>query len=315
MKERLLGRSGISVSEVGFGCWGIGGLTPNQTSYGATDDNQSTRALEYALDRGITFFDTANVYGGGHSEKLLGKVFRHKRDRVIIATKAGWLDYESEPDFSSANIVKSVDESLKRLNSSYVDLLQLHNPPNEILKSNSEVFNTLNALKKSGKIRSIGISTKSPQQALPCVEIESIDVVQVNFNLLDWRAWDCGVLNSEQTKGLGVIARTPLAFGFLTGTYNDKVAFDSTDHRSNLAKETVSRWIFAVKKLKKLPIYKPEEELIHKALRFCLSYQAISSVIPGMFTCDEVDQNIKASEFGGISEKELKLLRTLLAEF
>src|SRR5919197_1411698 len=137
MKYRPLGRTGLVVSEIGYGAWGIGGRTAAETSYGDTDDRVSLAALARALDLGITFFDTSAAYGDGHSEQLIGQAVKARRAEVVIATKAGYESWERAPDFSSAGIIASTERSVQRLGSDYVDLLQLHNPPIEILE-NSE---------------------------------------------------------------------------------------------------------------------------------------------------------------------------------
>ena len=129
MRYRPLGKTGLQVSEIGFGAWGIGGRTVEQTSYGDTDDRTSLAALDRALERGITFFDTSAAYGNGHSEELIGRAVRGKRSRAVITTKAGYEAWDQPPDFSPSAIVASTERSLARLGTDYLDLLQLHNPP------------------------------------------------------------------------------------------------------------------------------------------------------------------------------------------
>src|SRR5215831_10165864 len=133
MNYRPLGRTGLIVSEIGFGAWGIGGRTVEQTSYGDTDDGVSLAALAQALDRGVTFFDTSAAYGDGHSEELIGRAVKRRRDKVVIATKAGYESWDRPPDFSPATVTASAERSLRRLGTDYLDLLQLHNPPAELL--------------------------------------------------------------------------------------------------------------------------------------------------------------------------------------
>src|SRR6266436_4427413 len=133
MRYRPLGRTGLVVSEIGFGGWGIGGRTANQTSYGDTDDRISRAALERALERGITFFDTSAAYGDGHSEELIGQAIKGRRAQVIVATKAGYYSWDRPPDFTPQAIVASIERSLQRLDTHYLDVLQLHNPPVDVL--------------------------------------------------------------------------------------------------------------------------------------------------------------------------------------
>src|SRR5215472_7737118 len=139
MNYRPLGRTGLIVSEIGFGAWGIGGRTVEQTSYGDTDDGVSLAALARALDRGITFFDTASAYGDGHSEELLGVALAPHRDRVVIATKAGYTRFDQPPDYAAQPLRRSLEASLRRLRSDHVDLLQLHNPSLDMLTARPEI--------------------------------------------------------------------------------------------------------------------------------------------------------------------------------
>src|SRR5262249_40374953 len=165
MNYRALGRTGLSVSEIGFGAWGIGGRTVGTTSYGDTNDMTSLAALRAALEARITFFDTSAAYGNGHSEKLIGQAFKGSRSRVIVATKAGYEAWDRPPDFSAAAITASAEASLRRLDSDYIDLLQLHNAPTAVLQSDG-VRAAMDRLLASGKIRAWGASAKSPADAL-----------------------------------------------------------------------------------------------------------------------------------------------------
>ena len=150
MRYRLLGGTGILVSEIGFGAWGIGGITPGPTSYGNTNDKDSRRALRCALENEINFYDTSNLYGDGHSEILIGETFKGVRDRVIIATKAGLLKYNHPPDFSEKAIRNSLGGSLRRLQTDYIDILQYHNPPKKLFQENDTTLNLIQKLKQEG---------------------------------------------------------------------------------------------------------------------------------------------------------------------
>src|SRR5262245_48665000 len=151
MKYRPLGKTGLQVSEIGFGAWGIGGRTDGETSYGDTDDAVSLRALAEALDCGINFIDTSSVYGLGHSETLIGRALQGRRHRALVATKAGFVRYGAQPDFSPAHLRASLEGSLRRLRTDYVDLLQLHNPPPELLRSDPAILETLRQLCSEGR--------------------------------------------------------------------------------------------------------------------------------------------------------------------
>ncbi|TMJ21801.1 MAG: aldo/keto reductase, partial [Alphaproteobacteria bacterium] len=217
VKYRALGRTGLSVSEIGFGAWGIGGRTAGTTSYGDTDDCTLLAALARALDGGITFFDTSAAYGDGHSEALIGQAFAGRRDKVVIATKAGYESWDPAPDFSAAAVVASAEKSLARLRSDYVDLLQLHNPPAEALRD-PELRRALERLQAAGKIRAWGVSAKSPAEAIEALTAFEAPMVQANFNMMDVRALESGLLAEAERRGAGFVGRTPLCFGFLSGT-------------------------------------------------------------------------------------------------
>ena len=157
MKYRKLGQTGIEISEIGFGAWGIGGNAGGAAGYGATDDRESKAALRRSFELGVTFYDTSDLYGFGHSESLIGEVFKGAREKVVMATKVGFHSPHEPQDFSSAHLRRSLEASLKRLQTDYLDLYQLHNPPVELLEREEEILKTLEAMKREGKIRAFGI--------------------------------------------------------------------------------------------------------------------------------------------------------------
>lgn len=311
MNYRQLGDSGISVSEIGFGAWGIGGATPGPTSYGKTDDATSLNALAKALDKGINFFDTSNVYGYGHSERLIGRAFAKCRNSVVIATKAGFVDYERPPDYSAAAIRKSVESSLERLQTDYVDLLQLHNAPAEWLGAHPETLEELLRLQEAGKVRQLGISVKAPADALQLLNLFSFSSVQANFNVLDIRALECGLFKKLDQCGSAFIARTPLCFGFLAGNLTGEEIFDPEDHRSRWSRAQIRLWAESAKE-----IYAACEESggappFELALRFCLSYPQVTTTIPGMLDEIVVLANARASANGPLSPKSRQLIESM----
>ncbi len=299
--RRPLGATGLAVSEIGFGAWGIGGETAGATSYGRTDDAASVAAIEAALERGINFFDTANVYGDGHSERLLGQVLAPRRDQAVIATKAGFLSFDAPPDFRPGAVSRSLEGSLRRLRTDYVDVLQLHNPPIGDRDRCLALADELDQLRESGRIRAAGWSLKRPEDAIAAIRDYRAAVVQLNFNLLDWRAIDAGVFAMALGR-VGVIARTPLCFGILTGTIGRDTQFALADHRSLWPRAQVHAWLDAAEALFaaiELPF------AAASALRFCLSHQAVSTVIAGMLTPDEVAANAVASALDRVSGDRL----------
>lgn len=300
MKYREMGKTGIRVSEIGFGTWGIGGATPDgPNSYGVTDDRESKRALRRAFELGINFYDTSNIYGYGHAEQLLGEAFKNDRDKIVIASKVGFLKHGGPHDISPKYIRKCLEESLSRLSTDYVDLYQLHSPPIDLLHKTPEAVDELKKLKEEGKIRAFGFSVKNPQDGIVAIEKYGFEVIQVNFNMIDERALECGLFDAAERYHAGVIARTPFAFGFLTGTIKD-VHFDSKDHRSTWPEAQLRRWQEAPAVF--MPFNKDKNRTIAEfALQFCLGFDVISSVIPGILHPHEAEENAKASDFPRLS--------------
>lgn len=301
MKYRPLGQSGITVSVLGFGAWGIGGRTPGATSYGETDDAVSLRALEEAFAQGITFYDTASVYGNGHSEELIGACFAGRRDKVVIATKAGIQASFAGYDFSAEGIRNSLDDSLRRLRTDYVDVLQLHNVEPKIVLGSGYMLELLQGFVRDGKVRAYGFSVPSPDDALALLDVPGTASLQVNCNLLDWRGIDNGLFARARDKHVGIIARTPLAFGFLTGRLKHGVTFAPDDHRSRWSPERIEGWIEAADAMFATFGWADNGGArIAAALRFCLGFDAVTTVIPGMLTPEEVVTNSVAAEAGAL---------------
>jgi len=313
MKYRKLGRTGITVSDIGFGAWGIGGKTSGATSYGATDDAASLDALAAAFERGVTFYDTSNVYGAGHSETLIGQAFAGKRDRVVIATKAGRPDYEGADDYAPAAIERSVVESLHRLRTDYVDVLQLHSPPLDQLRRADGLFAFLERLKSQGKIRAYGVSARSPADAMASIQEFDAPIVQVNLNLVDQRAVQTGLLDLAGRRDVGVIARTPLCFGLLSGAVSPNTVFDPSDHRSLWPRAQIERWIDGSRVFVDAVADRDRQTKPQVALRYCLSFATVSTTIPGMLRRSEVDENVRASNMGALSAAELDQIARIYA--
>jgi aryl-alcohol dehydrogenase-like predicted oxidoreductase len=306
---RPLGHSGIEVSAIGFGAWGIGGRTAGATSYGETDDNVSRRALMESFDQGVTFYDTASVYGDGHSEELIGDCFSDCRDRVVIATKAGIRPSFEGYDFSASALRASLEASLRRLRTDYIDVFQLHNAGPGVVLNQPHIGELLSRFVQEGKVRIYGFSTLSPDDAVSLLDFPDTACFQVNCNLLDWRAIDGGLFDRAKSHGIGLIARTPLAFGFLTGRFEKDVVFPAQDHRSRWSREKIAAWVEATNAIfteLNIPIGEPSRVAV--ALRFCLSFEAVSSVIPGMFTRQEVLTNIAAIEAGPLDSGQLRCI-------
>jgi len=302
MKYRALPGSELKFSEIGFGAWGIGGRSYGNTSYGDTDDAVSRHALSTAFERGITFYDTSNVYGEGHSEELIGDVFSSVRDQVVIASKAGMVNMKGETNYSPEYIRASLEGSLRRLRTDYVDLFQLHNPPPDFIETNPELVRLLEDLKNDGTIRAIGLSLGNPLDGLQFLDHTSFDCIQVNLSMLDIRAYSCGLLEKARTIGVGIIARTPMCFGFLAGHVNDDASFPEGDHRSAWPREQLRRWREGGAALMKITMTAEKQSQAQAALRFCLSFESVTTVIPGILRNEEAVENAEASDLGPLPD-------------
>ncbi|WP_413204346.1 aldo/keto reductase [Rhodospirillum sp. A1_3_36] len=296
IRLRRLGRTPLMVSEIGFGCWGIGGRTPGQTSYGATDDSQSLRTLERARERGITFFDTAPVYGAGHSEELVGQAFAgSKRDGLVITTKGGCKTYEDPLDFSIPSLERGLEESLRRLKTDHVDLFLLHNPPPERMLEGDDLRALADRWKAEGKIRAFGSSVARPADGEAALKGLAPDALLVNFNLVDQRCDGLGLLDAAWEAGCSLIARTPLCFGFLAGSLDTSSLFPEGDHRAKWSEEIKAKWIAEGRAMVDAARIDAGGTQAQIALRFCLWHKAMCSAIPGMLSPSEVDENADAA--------------------
>lgn len=279
------GRLSKPISSLGFGTWALGG-----DSYGPVSDIISTKALKCAFGIGVNFFDTADIYGSGHSEELLGKAFKNCREDVIISTKAGYTDYSSRSqDFSEKYIRKSLNNSLRRLKSEYVDIFFLHSPPQEVILAD-QLNEVLENLKESGKIKYSGVSVRTPDDGILALRHGNYDFIQVTFNLIELRAIENGLLREATYQNIGLIAKAPLCYGFLTGKYTKDTMFPNNDHRYYLNKEQRNHWIDKTTLFQFLNI-DGKNTLAQSALRFCLDYGPAVLAIPGIKTVEQVYEN------------------------
>lgn len=314
MQYRILGRTGLRVSEIGLGAWAIGGpamLGDRPIGWGETDDATSLRTLEACLDVGINFIDTADVYGKGHSEELIGRAFKGKRHRVIIATKVGNRDTPERgwfKDFSRQWVTQAVEASLRRLQTDYIDLYQLHSPDRDF-QYTPEVFDVFEALKRAGKIRFYGVSVGPWEHGLSVIETGRGDTLQVLFNLLQ-RDAASGLFPVADQHNIGIIVRVPLASGFLTGKYTADTRFPPDDHRSvSYPPERIRQIVTRVERIKAVAQQwgKPLAQL---ALQYCLSHSAVSTVIAGAKTPEQLRQNAAASDGRLLTPEEVRALES-----
>ncbi len=306
MKYTKLGKKGPTISTVGFGAWGISGR-----DWGNTDDKKSKKAIHAALDEGINFIDTADVYGFGHSEELIGEVLKERngKDEVVVATKAGnnfypfvGENHELTPaniDYSVKHLEFAAEQSLKRLNVEVLDIFQLHSPNLEILERD-EPWMALERLKTAGKIKHAGWSVQSFMETEQAHILERhhelIDVIQVRYNLLERKAEEV-LFPLALIYNTGVIVRIPLLFGVLTGKFNHNSTFSSNDHRNlNLSPEKLEAYLNQFSTYRNLLEKYSEFTASQISLHFCVSHPACHTVIPGGKTPEQVTENAGAAD-------------------
>ena len=296
MKYRQFGKTDLQVSEVGFGAWAIGGAAnvgDTPIGWGKTDDATSVKAIHAALDAGINFFDTADFYGLGHSEELLGDTLNLNKN-VVIATKVGHRKIKETItlDYSKAYILEACEQSLRRLKRDHLDYYQLHSARLPHLQ-NGECIEAMEQLKQQGKIRYWGLSlnTFSPApEADYLLQHNRGDGFQLVFNIINQRAAD--TIRKASDKGYGIIARMPLQFGLLTGKFSASATFENTDHRSFRLTRDIIETSLAILEEKVWPPGKKEGlSKTSLALSYILSFPEISTVIPGIRTAEQVVDN------------------------
>ena len=314
MDERTFDRSGQHASVVGLGTWQLG------ADWGDVDDKEALSVLEAAAEAGVTFFDTADVYGHGKSETLLGAELRDVRDRVVLATKVGGNFYNRDvhpllveriaqmadkpfdqipPDatlpvthdsnFSPRYVRFAVEQSLNRLGTDYIDLLQLHNPALSLISS-MDTYAVLEELKKEGKIRWYGVSVHPPEEGLAAVSATMPDTVQIVYNVARREAED-EFFPAARAAGIGVIVREPLANGFLAGKYASDSAWEKGDIRARMPRPYVKQMAALGQRVRELAA-KAGTSPVQLALRFVLDQSAVSVAIVGMKTVQQVDENL-----------------------
>jgi len=308
MNYRLFGKTDLRVSEIGFGAWAIGGgakVGDVPIGWGDADDTVSTKAIYSALDAGINFFDTADFYGLGHSEALLGETIGENKD-IIIATKVGHrnIDEKIVLDYSKEYIVEACEKSLKRLKRDCVDYYQLHSARLAQFQS-GECIEAMEALKQQGKIRYWGLSlnTFHPQaEADYLMEKNYGDGFQLVFNVINQRALT--TIEKAAAKGYGIIARMPLQFGLLTGKFSSSTKFEKDDHRSFRLTQEILQKAAAILEEKVWPI--SQKDGLSKtslALNYILSFTEISTVIPGIRTAEQVQSNTEGLKQLSVDDK------------
>ena len=308
MQYRELGRTGWKVSTISFGAWAIGG------TWGDVDDKESMAALHRALDLGVNFFDTADVYGDGRSERLLQQLRKERSGEFHIATKAGRrLDPHVAAGYNRENLTAFVERSLTNLGVEAIDLLQLHCPPTEVYYM-PEVFGVLDDLVKSGKLRYYGVSVEKVEEALKAIEYPNVQTVQIIFNIFRQRPADL-FFGEAHRKKIGILARVPLSSGLLTGKFTRASKFSDDDHRkfnrhgeafdrgetfSGLDYETGLQAVESIR-----PLVPAGQTMAQLALRWILMFPAVTCAIPGAKRPAQADENIKAADLPPLSESAM----------
>ncbi len=294
-------------SRLGFGTWGIGGDTGPLSGYGPTDDARSLESLEFAIDSGVTFIDTAPPYGNGHSEELIGGLDEERKSKAIILTKGGVETWADTPNYSAEFTRMSVRKSLERLKVGSLDYVIFHSLKTANYQELLPGYKELLSLRELGLIKGIGFSLKSPSEISKILEIfGDIDIVEVNFNALDTRLLNEEIQDYIYKTKLKIVARTPFCFGYLTDGIQIDTSFNSADHRTRFNLEQKKLWINGREKLREIIKESKIDAPIHiSALAFCLSYDFISVVIPGMISKAEVESNLGALKISPLPKNVL----------
>ena len=309
MKYRTLGRTGWKVSEISFGAWAIGG------AWGDVDDKESLAALHAALDGGVNFFDTADVYGDGRSERLFARLKKERKEKFYIATKAGRrLPQQTPEGYRRKNLTSFIERSLKNLDTDAIDLLQLHCPPAPVLYM-PEVFGILDDLVKAGKLRHYGVSVEKVEEALKAIEFPKVQTIQIIFNIFRQRPAELFFPEAQRRK-VGILARVPLASGMLSGKITRGRKFAKDDHRNfNRHGEAFDRgetfsgvdFETGLRAVEQLKAFVPRgASLAQLALRWILEFPAVTCAIPGARRPAQVAENIAASDLKSLSPTTMK---------
>jgi aryl-alcohol dehydrogenase-like predicted oxidoreductase len=298
MRYRHLGKTGLEISEIGFGAFGISGNRYGE-SYGPTTDADSVAALREAIDRGCIFVDTADCYGMGHSERLIGDVLSEaaSASRVIVATKGGTnLTHPGTQDFSLEHLEAAVEASLRRLKREAVDVYFLHNPPLDTIRR-GEVFEVLERLKAKGKIRCGGVSVHRADEARAAMAFPACAAIQIVFNVLSHlnpqQAAD-GILKEVRASGMGLVARETLSNGFLAASHRTDRPYSDGDIRARMTMEARRLRIALATKIRAARHGAPTSSQL--ALRYVLDEPVVSTALVGMKTVGQVRENLAASD-------------------
>lgn len=314
MKYRALGRTGWQVSEISFGAWAIGG------SWGPVDDQDSLAALHREIDLGVNFIDTADVYGDGHSERLIAQLRKDRSETIYVATKAGRrLPVQTADGYTKANLTAWVERSLRNLDTDALDLLQLHCPPTDTYYR-PEVFGALDDLVQEGKIRYYGVSVERVEEALKALEYPNIQSVQIIFNAFRHRPAD-RFFEEAKRHQVGILARVPLASGLLSGKMTRQTTFAPDDHRSfnrhgesfdvgeTFSGVDYDTGLDAVEEIRAL--LPPNVSMAQFALRWILMFDAVTCAIPSARNPKQAEDNVRAADLPPLTDAQMQAIRNI----
>ena len=318
MECRKLGKTGFNVSEIGLGTWQVGG------KWGEIfNDANADSIINTAIDAGINFIDTADVYSAGLSERAIGRVLRSRGERVYVATKCGrQLNPHVNEGYQPAALRKFVEASLRNMNLDCLDLIQLHCPPTEVYYR-PEIFELFDTLKQEGKILHLGVSVEKPEEALKAIEYSNVCTVQIIFNMFRHRPADL-FFKEAKRRDIGILARVPLASGLLTGKFGKESVFSKDDHRNfniNGAAfdkgETFSGIDYAkgLEAIEEVKNIFPNQDLAATALKWILMFEEVSCVIPGASTPEQALSNLKAMNLPDLSIEEMDAVKAVYEKF
>jgi aryl-alcohol dehydrogenase-like predicted oxidoreductase len=303
LKTRTLGKSGIQVTEIGMGLWAAGG-----EGWGPTDDRAVLDAIDVALDAGVNFFDTSDVYGAGHSEELLGQAMRGRRDRFVVASKIGWQGFDRARDRSAydsaAKLIAGVESNLRRLQTDYIDVMQSHiDHRDPTMEAVVEGFQTLQA---QGKLRAYGVSTSDFAYLQAFNHDGQCSTLQIDYSLLN-RTPEADILPYCQEHNIGVIIRGALAMGILTGKFTAETQFGAGDFRQSWQDDPAQRAVFHddLEKVERLRSLADGRSLAQLAVQFVLAHPAVSTVIPGAKHAQQIRETADAGSLPPLTEDEL----------
>ena len=306
IEKRRLGKSGIEITKLGLGLWAVGG-----TEWGETDDKESLDMISAALDLGINFFDTADVYGDGHSEVLLGKAMQGRRDKFVVASKIGWVGFDHEKRVSVYTtvdkLVAGVESNLKRLGTDYLDLIQCHIDFHE---PNMEIYvEGFQKLQAQGKVRAYGVSTSDYEYLQEFNADNKMATLQIDYSILN-RTPEKDIFPYTMANDIGVLVRGPLAMGILTGKFSAESAFSGTDFRRNWIENEDEHRIFLsdLEKVEKLKPLAKDRTLAQMAIQFVMQHPAVTVAIPGAKRISQLKDNLKAVLLPELTAEDLKVI-------